>query len=244
MRTIIPRYIIIVALLFGALSSCDEGDIITAYDTPRGNTRVVLLTGRLVGADTWPDGYTLSLAGFKQGSEYSVITKNIFASSDNGTVSVTLSDIPDEVTSLSVCVVNRIRQKIAEFASIDQAEIANAGNDTIHFDVGTLSVSMFTALQDNVFTPTCSGCHGKNTTAAAGLNLTEGKAYAALIGKPSSKIEGLNIVEPGDTANSVLNKALFSDVSSTWHYNHTSEIIDENVMKKLLIDWILSGAKP
>ncbi len=60
----------------------------------------------------------------------------------------------------------------------------------------------FAKIQDNVFTPKCVSCHGGALT-NADLDLSEGNAYANLVGTPSTT-SNLNRVEPGDIENSHL----------------------------------------
>ncbi len=64
-------------------------------------------------------------------------------------------------------------------------------------------------LQANVFTPSCtaSSCHG-GSTGAGGLNLTDGKAYAALVGVTATATDkdgkALVRVKAGDPDRSLL----------------------------------------
>lgn len=78
--------------------------------------------------------------------------------------------------------------------------------------VGTFSVAAvadpaatFTAIQDNVFTPTCavSGCHA-GASPAAGMDLSAGQAFANIVGVASGEVPPLQRVNPGDADNSYL----------------------------------------
>lgn len=61
------------------------------------------------------------------------------------------------------------------------------------------------SIQREVFSPTCSSCHTNvGRTPAAGLNLTDGSAFASLVGAPSPIKAGAVRVVPGDPANSYL----------------------------------------
>lgn len=59
--------------------------------------------------------------------------------------------------------------------------------------------SVFNDIQSKVLTPSCatSGCHS-GTSAPLGLTLETGKAYAALVERPSSQVNGLMLVEPSN----------------------------------------------
>ena len=96
---------------------------------------------------------------------------------------------------------------------------------------------MLAQLQRNVFTPRCAGCHGLSSYAAAGVNLTEGKTYDNIVGKPSRRIEGKNIVEPGNYAESSLAQMLDTDITSTWGYDHQHADISDS-WREILKKWI------
>jgi hypothetical protein len=63
-------------------------------------------------------------------------------------------------------------------------------------------VAAFTVIQDTVFTPICSVCHGN--PGAAGLNLTANSSYAMLVGVTSVQVPALLRVKAGDPAASYL----------------------------------------
>ena len=153
-----------------------------------------------------------------------------------------MKNVPDEVTSIELCAVNLIHQRVATLAAATAAQLAAA--DTIRFDAGNVDASMFGAIQQNVFNTTCANCHGASSTAAAGLYLTEGRARAALVGRPSKLLNGLSLVEPGDSANSALHRALFTQASKAdgWHYDHSREVVSTLTMR-LIDDWIQGGAE-
>lgn len=74
----------------------------------------------------------------------------------------------------------------------------------------------FTSIQREIFNTqdssgrlACIQCHTNvGRTPAAGLNLTEGNAFAALVGRPSVNSPGNTFVVPGDPDNSYLVKKL------------------------------------
>lgn len=225
---------LILILIFGlAMAACDEGKIYptTGYGPRQGRT--VRLSGDLRGVDSYPEGYTLSLSGFSDESEYAVISRNVLDA--GGTL---LEGIPDEVTRVSLCVIDRLRKPVVEFGSIPLGE----ATDTVEMEVGQLDCSMFGAIDRAVFQTTCAQCHGATGYAAGGLNLTTGRAYGDLVGVPSRVVPGETRVVAGESANSLLYKALSTGMSATWRYDHSSEVVNPATLE-LIRDWIDNGAK-
>ena len=98
--------------LLALAASCDDGRLYADRLILPEEGRVVRLTATLDGLDTWADGYSVVLAGFGEGSDYAVIAKSVQAA-DDGTVDITMSGVAEEVTTLEVCAINRIRKRIA-----------------------------------------------------------------------------------------------------------------------------------
>ena len=112
--------------------------------------RVLKLTGRFSGISNWTDDYSVVVAGFNDKSEYAVITKSLPVNVTDGTdIVMTLGGISDEVKSLKLCVISRLRECIVEFKTMEDEELA-AITDTILMDVGTLDVGMFSSIQSQV----------------------------------------------------------------------------------------------
>lgn len=240
------RIIVICAIITGiiTLQGCDEGRLYEDEIPISPEGRTVTLTAQLTGLATWPDpSMYVVLAGFNDDSEYALINKSVPVPQNEGDeVTVQLSGIKENVTRVELCVINRLRRHILAFYTIDEATLT-ASNE-IEVNVGTLNVGMFNTVQERVFNATCVNCHGAATSAAAGLYLTAGRSYESMVNKPSTKLPEMNIVEPGDAANSALYQALSTDVSITdeWHYNHTAEVVDEGILA-LIRQWITHGAK-
>lgn len=227
-----------------ALQACDEGRLYEQETVIAPEGRTVTVTARLTGIASWPDpSMYVVVAGFNDDSDYALINKSVPApSEEGGEVTVQLSGIKEQVTRVELCVINRLRKHIVSFYTIDEAQLA-ASNE-IEVDAGTLNVGMYHTIQERVFNSTCVNCHGAATSAAAGLYLTAEKSHAAIVGVPSKKLEGMNIVEPGDAAKSALYEALSTDVTITneWHYNHTAEVVDDGILA-MIRQWITHGAK-
>ena len=67
---------------------------------------------------------------------------------------------------------------------------------------GTLQPT-FKSIQDNVFTPFCTGCHA-GAAAPRGLRLDEGASYALLVNAASAEVPALRRVQPGNPDTSYL----------------------------------------
>lgn len=63
-------------------------------------------------------------------------------------------------------------------------------------DSGALQPT-FQSIQDNVFTPVCTGCHA-GAGAPVGLRLDEDSSYASLVNAPSAEVPSLLRVQPGN----------------------------------------------
>lgn len=220
------------------MTACDDGRIFNNVDVDRGG-RSVKLSGTITGLGHWAEEYTVALAGFADGDEYASIAKAVQADA-NGNVQVTMTNIPSNVTSVQLCVLDRLRRHVVTLSEADIEGI----RDTIRMDVGTLDASMFGVIQKNFLNTTCASCHGASNTAAASLYLTEGRAYAAMVGVDSRKVSGHKLVAPGDAANSVLHMVLNQERVEGVSMDHFDLVSEQNAQTMLpLIDsWINNGA--
>lgn len=221
--------------------ACDDGRIEESQPiSPSQEGYVVKLTGTLQGASTWNSRYKLALAGFAEEQEFAQVAKDL--PTQDGPVSLTLNHIPQEVKKLELCVVNSLLKKVFTLQSFD---LSSVGTDTLRLEVGDLQVSQFQVMQDHIFSTTCANCHGGSTFAAAGLYLTEGKSYECLVNHPSVKVPEALLVKPGDAEQSVLYRALATDLSTAsgegWRYDHSTEVVNSDVLN-LIANWIQAGA--
>ncbi len=223
---------IIISLLL-CLGSCDEGRIYNTdhVQTVEGGT--ARFSGTVTGNETWSSGYTLALAGFEDGNDYALISKNIETSLSDGKCDITLSGIPVEVTSIELCAIDRLRRRVATFLSSDYSQ----QDGTLQISAEGIDISMATAIQTEIFNTTCIQCHGGTGHAAAGLDLLAGQSFGNLISEPSRKIPGMDRVAPGKSDASELFLILDTDISADWNYDHSVEIVRQEKLD-LIRNWI------
>lgn len=220
--------------LLALAASCDDGRLYADRLILPEEGRVVRLTATLDGLDTWADGYSVVLAGFGEGSDYAVIAKSVQAA-DDGTVDITMSGVAEEVTTLEVCAINRIRKRVATYYELDCSTLAD---DTLRIDAGRLDVGMFATIQQDIFDRTCTGCHGEGRW----LDLSAGTSHATLVGQPSTVFEGRTRVLPGHAAESVLYTILTTDESANLATDHQTQFTLSDEQFALIEDWIDGGA--
>ena len=221
--------------LLAVTASCDDGRLYADRLIIPEEGRVVKLTATLEGLDTWSDGYSIVLAGFEDGSDYTVIAKSVQAA-DDGTVDITMSGVAEEVTTLEVCAINRIRKRVATYYELDCSTLAD---DTLRIDAGRLDVGMFATIQQDIFDRTCTGCHGEGRW----LDLSAGTSYQTLVGQPSTVFEGRTRVLPGSAAESVLYTILTTSESAGLGTDHQTQFTLSEEQFALIGDWIDDGAK-
>lgn len=218
--------------------SCDEGRLYDNDDIIMsevgGNAHI---KAKITGLDTWPEGYTIALAGFEDGNEFALVSKNVKTVVSNGMCDVTLTGIPSEVSTVELCAIDRLRRRVATFVSTRY----ESKTDTIRLNVTNVNASMSKAIQQEVFNTTCIQCHGGSNYVAGGLNLTEGKSFEDMISIPSVKMAGLNRVQPGKSSSSVLYIILGGSASSDWKYDHSVEVVRQEKLD-LIRNWIDGGA--
>lgn len=233
------------SLIFAALlctftlTSCDEGDIVAKDEGVQTAGKTACLNATLSGTDSWSSQYNIVLAGFAEGSSNAVVQKPLQAT-DGTPVHTTLSLSDNDISTIELCVTNRLRQRIVTFASVPASQLQG---DTVFLNVGNVDIGMFKTIQDLVFTGTCARCHGLGLTPAAGLTLIEGQSYDQLVNHPARLPEnGLRVV-PGSVDESLLHKVINGDPSAGVRYDHAN-MIKEGTTLTLIDNWIKAGARP
>lgn len=131
-------------LLLAYITSCDDRRIYEKTETLSEEGRTLKMSGKINGISKWPDGYSVVVAGFSDESEYAVVTKTIPAVEDDE-IQVTMTGVSDKVTTIELCVINKLRKRVISFQSMDDL---TAVDDTILMDVGTVNVGMYHGIQE------------------------------------------------------------------------------------------------
>ena len=217
-----------------ALTACDDGKIYPDNSTIESTGFTLTLKGELTGCSQY-DGtnFTVALAAFEEDNDFAVVSKNLF----DGTDDVTVTNVDRKVSTVEICVINKLRKRVFTLAS--ETVDGSAANDVI-FNVGEVNVSMFKAISSDIFAKTCLQCHGGTGTAAAGLDLSPEKAYADLVNVPSKVVEGEMIVAPGDASASTLWQIVATDISDTWSFDHSNLLTTDR--SSFIETWINNGA--
>lgn len=226
--------IILSVLMLIAATACDDGKIYDdlASDADSEDAATVRFSGDVTGLDTWTGDYTVVVAGFSD-SDYAEVSKPV-----SGT-GLEMGGITGDITAIELCAINRLRKRVATFASMEPVK----GTDGyIHFDVGKVNAGMYDAIQTAVFDAACVQCHGGSNHSAAQLNLTSLESYAGLVNAASVKSPDKMRVAPGDPSASVLWLALATGLSERWAYHHHT-IITNTTSVDLVKNWIGGGAK-
>ena len=231
LRKAIPILLIIVPLHI--CSSCDDGDI---YPEPTGEAtgRKATLTARFSGLDAWPEAYQLVFAGFGDDEHVPDISKMIQKpATPQEEVTLTMSGIADNVKTLSVSVITNGRELLHHYYTYNAEE---STGDIVLPEL-EIDVAEYPRIQEQVFDNYCAACHGAGNTAAAGLYLTEGRSYEALVNRTARLGNGKLLVKPGSTGESFLMDILENDILG---YNHT-DVLPEQELITLIGTWIRNG---
>lgn len=214
--------------------ACDEGNIYPDGKVIAGSGMSVTVKGSFSGCGGYEDSdFGIVVAAFRDGDDYAVVSRPVADGSDE----IVLKNVDPAVSTVEICVINRLRERVFSIASM--AVGAAAGAD-LTFEAGELDVAPFAVINRGVFSATCTQCHGATGAAAASLDLTPESAYADLVAVPSSVVEGCMRVEPGDAAASTLWQAVASDVSESWRFDHSNLLT--SVKNDFIREWINSGA--
>lgn len=222
-------------LIFAAalLTACDDGRIYPDDIDVIGEGRTVKVICPMEGVVPWSKasgGYSLALAAFAEGSQYALVTRAVTSATDSV---MSLTGVPAEASTVALCVIDRLRKRVATIA---EAPV----DGTVTF--GPADVSPLAVVQKAVLTPTCSACHGGSGHAAAGLSLISAEATRrATVGIEAHRaIDGAHLrVAPGDPDSSLLYRALTTDISASWAYDHSVEVVNP-AMRSLIEIWIAS----
>jgi hypothetical protein len=216
--------------------SCDSGDIYPdEFEYENGVVVKASFTFEELG--TFPSSYQVLFGAFGDGKVEPIVSKTIVKPRQGQEVTITLSNLPDDATSLKLCLTTLGKQPVYTFYRMDVP--ANTG-DSIVIPAQEIHLMQFDRIQQQVLTPGCVACHG--SSGAAGLNLSEGASYASLVNVAATRsAEPKNRVTPSDVAGSFLINILeHGDLLKTDHTSIPSKYNDDLTLLK---EWISNGAR-
>ena len=225
------------------LVACDSGDIVDKNDIYSSQGQVVKLTATLSGMSAWDSKYTIALAGFTSNGDYSVLQRALPGDIADGTpVEIRLNNVTEDVSTVELVVVNKLRRRIITLESLDLSDYSRS-QDTIYMELGNIDVAPFSALQNRLFDVACIQCHGGNGFSSAGLTLTKGNSYGQLVDVASTRVSGKKRVVSGDANQSLLYQILSEGGENILHYNHTEVLSSQfkrntDEVRQLIADWI------
>ncbi|MGI9258087.1 MAG: Ig-like domain-containing protein [Gammaproteobacteria bacterium] len=128
-----------------------------------------------------------------------------------------------------------------EFSGAFPSGDGTAGGDFVaEFTVDGIQPTL-TSIQDNIFTPTCAGCHS-GPGGAAGLDLTSLSAsFNALVNVASAQVGTLSLVNPGDADNSYLIQKLEGTAAVGAQMPRFAPALDQATIDTVR-QWITDGA--
>lgn len=233
---IISKHTLSAILWTIVLSACDSGDIVEKQEIEVGGLTCTL-TADFLNTATWPVDYPIVIAAFDEG-EYPLISKGISKPALGDSITLTMAGIPEKAKEVSIALLNKSRKRITAFHTIkiDEDQRRNNFISGGHVTVDLLSYNRI----QNQFFSNCTNCHGASERAAAGLFLTEGKSYNALVGVTSAKDDDYLLVNPGMAEQSYIVHVLEGKTDKV-HYDHTNVSFNsESEDIALLKSWINS----
>ncbi|MCR5820602.1 MAG: hypothetical protein K6F94_06635 [Bacteroidaceae bacterium] len=201
--TTFAPFLWVIVILMTAVA-CDEGDIRDHNVTYAQGGFSVKLSGRFTGLGEWDDGYSVVLAAFNgQDRVYDMGEMRITPDCEGRDTTIIWNNINRGAQSVELCVVNKLRRRMATLRTADVDENA----DTVYLNVGEVNTGLFGAVQ-SLFNMRCAGCHGGGNY--ANLKLDSAHAYPQLVNIPAHRPEfgGAMRVAPGNPAGSALYQML------------------------------------
>ncbi len=226
--------IIILTLSTFLLTSCDSGDIYENFNSEAEGLSCTA-TVSFINTSTWPVDYQIVIAAFNQ-NDYPLITKGISKPAVGDTLQLSLNGIPENCSEISIALLNKSKRLVNHFFTHVITDEERAKN-LIQLTATEINLLDYNRIQQQFFS-NCINCHGASEKAAAGLFLTEGKSYDAIVNKTSSKDTTAKIVLPGFPEKSFIIHVLEGKAENL-HYNHTNVSFNSETEDiELLKAWI------
>ena len=236
-NNLIKFWILFVVSLPVITSGCDSGDIYPKDKTSGGTDVDVSVSFQFTHIDAFPESYKIVFGSFNDDLAYPISSKVISKPSDNGVVTVSLANIPENTTYLALYLVQEhSNYKIYPFYTYP---IVSMPKEDFEIPLQNIDLAMFGRVQKQVFSQ-CLQCHGGSGFAAAGLHLTEGKSHEDLVGITALHNTDKKRISPGNIQNSYLMDILKGEALPNQH-SSLSSLKDDDIV--LVEQWIKGGAK-
>jgi hypothetical protein len=225
-------------MLFAGLlaTACDSGDIYPVDpETVAGIP--VEAAFRFTHTEAWPESYEILLGIFDDESDIPIVSKNISQPAEGAKVSVSLSGIPEGAKSVRLCLAKSGRKT---FYTLYEKKLDDVPSNAVVISEQTINLLQYGRIQEQVFSQ-CIQCHGGANWAGAGLYLTPGRSYDALVDMPSEKSPKKRVF-PENVSGSFLIDVLTGEPSGFSYQHSTSISILKSDDITLLKEWIKSGA--
>ncbi len=182
---------------------------------------------------TWPQAYQVVLGTFNGDTTLPTRSVTIATPADSNNVYVRLTGIPSGTKEIRLCLVSS-GVVLYTFYTYGYKGF----QDSVMSDKNIALLS-FNRVQNQVFTSHCITCHGGSSgSPAAGMYLTEGKAYTNLVNHAAVNSTKMRVL-PYSTANSfVIDVLRLKGIGFT--HSASQSISEENI--QLLEAWIRDGA--
>lgn len=220
-----------------SLTACDEGDIRQRDVTYAQGGFTVKMTGRLTGISQWDDGLMVVLAAFDgQDRVYDMGEMRITSDCEGRDTTLVWSNLNRNARNVELCVVNKLRRRMATLKSID----LDADADTVTMEVGDMDAGLYAAVQ-GLFDQRCAGCHGGGNY--ANLKLNRENAITQLVNVPASREEfqGAMRVKPSNPDASALYQMLDpadQRGSSVLMFQHKAAFTEDEMSQGYALDII------
>ncbi|MDR0507976.1 MAG: hypothetical protein LBH32_14325 [Dysgonamonadaceae bacterium] len=218
------------------LVACDSGDIYPEKKKIEEMNLRVNAVFEFNNETAFPQNYRIVWGAFVGTSPYPLAFEIVAKPDGKETTHYVSTSIPRIATFMALALVEKNENKARYF--FKKFPLDNVSGEMNISE--TVDLAAFERVQAQVFTPQCILCHGGGGF-AAGLDLTEGKAYNNLVGVPSHPDNSpKNRVTKGSLQNSFLLDVLV-DRPPTVTTNHTTlSTLDAIDDINLIRTWIMA----
>lgn len=226
------------ALLFSCflLAACDSGDIYPEKKHIEEMKMSVKASFHFENGEAFPQNYRIVWGAFIGTSPYPLACEVVSAPAAESWQAAPLQSVPKGTSYMALALVEKTENK-AKFI-FKKFPLDNSSTEMNLSE--TVDLASFERVQAQIFTPQCIQCHGAGGL-AAGLDLTEGNAYANLVGVPSQADNSpKNRVTKHNLQNSFLLDVLTTRPATITTNHITLSTLDADDDIALIRTWIMN----